>query len=152
MSAVRKYVLSYIAFFVICFSSFSVKAQRSSQLVVKANEVKASVEPTMWGAFFEDSNMGADGGIYAELVKNRSFEYLKQMLGWAVLGKPQTEGDFQVMNCQQAATANPRFLHVTLHNNKKRTIGLSNEGLRGMGIKTIWATIFPSCTGNRQQG
>ena len=27
------------------------------------------------GAFFEDINYGADGGLYAELIKNRSFEF-----------------------------------------------------------------------------
>ena len=79
--------------------------------------------------------MGADGGIYAEMVKNRSFEFYRPMMGWKVLGKPLTEGDFLVMNRQKMDTANPRFLHITLHNNAKGTIGLNNEGFRGMGIK-----------------
>lgn len=104
-------------------------------ITVRANEIKTDIAPTMWGVFFEDINMGADGGIYAELVKNRSFEFQKPLMGWKVLGKPQTEGDFLVLNRQQAATANPRFLRVTLHNNTQGTIGLSNEGFRGMGIK-----------------
>jgi hypothetical protein len=34
---------------------------------------------------FEDINFGADGGIYAELIKNRSFEFAKPMMGWKVL-------------------------------------------------------------------
>src|SRR5436309_6858052 len=63
-------------------------------ITVKVNEIKATIQPTMWGIFFEDINLGADGGIYAELVKNRSFEFNKPMLGWTVLGKPLTEGDF----------------------------------------------------------
>ncbi len=111
------------------------KAQKVEPLVVNAAQIKARVSPTMWGLFFEDINMGADGGIYAELVKNRSFEFSKPMMGWKVLGKPKTEGDFLVLNRQQAATANPRFLRVTLHNNAKETLGLANEGFRGMGIK-----------------
>lgn len=110
-------------------------AQQKCIVTIKADQPKAAIQPTMWGVFFEDINMGADGGIYAELVKNRSFEFLKPMMGWKVLGKPLTEGDFLVMNRQQTNTANPRFLHVTLHNNKKGSIGLNNEGFRGMGIK-----------------
>src|ERR1700749_1669376 len=110
-------------------------AQEKDNIIVKANQPVAEVQPTMWGIFFEDINLGADGGIYAELVKNRSFEFSMPMMGWKVLGKPKTEGDFVVENRQQANTANPRFLHVTLHNNAKGTIGLSNEGFRGMGIK-----------------
>ncbi|HTE09856.1 MAG TPA: alpha-L-arabinofuranosidase C-terminal domain-containing protein [Chitinophagaceae bacterium] len=104
-------------------------------LTVKVNEPKAIIQPTMWGVFFEDINMGADGGIYAELVKNRSFEFNKPMMGWKILGKPATEGDFTILNRQQQDIANPRFLRVTLHNNTKGSIGLNNEGFRGMGIK-----------------
>jgi alpha-L-arabinofuranosidase len=89
----------------------------------------------MWGVFFEDINMGADGGIYAELVKNRSFEFNKPMMGWKILGKPATEGDFGVINRGKENIANPRFLRVTLHNNTKGSLGLNNEGFRGMGIK-----------------
>ena len=104
-------------------------------LTVKVSEPGADIQPTMWGVFFEDINLGADGGIYAELVKNRSFEFNKPMMGWKVLGKPATEGDFLVLNRLKENTANPRFLRVTLHNNTKGSIGLNNEGFRGMGIK-----------------
>ncbi|RYF81443.1 MAG: alpha-L-arabinofuranosidase, partial [Chitinophagaceae bacterium] len=62
------------------------RAQKVEPLVVNAAQIKARVSPTMWGLFFEDINMGADGGIYAELVKNRSFEFSKPMMGWKVLG------------------------------------------------------------------
>ena len=35
---------------------------------------RAQVSPTLYGIFFEDINHAADGGLYAELVQNRSFE------------------------------------------------------------------------------
>ena len=44
-------------------------AQPAKEFVVKVNQPKAAIQPTMWGVFFEDINLGADGGIYAELVK-----------------------------------------------------------------------------------
>jgi alpha-N-arabinofuranosidase len=115
---------------------FSLYSSAQQQIVVQVNKPLAPIQPTMWGVFFEDINMGADGGIYAELVKNRSFEFFKPMMGWKVLGKPLTEGDFLVLNREKANTANPRFLRVTLHNNKKGSLGLNNEGFRGMGIKS----------------
>jgi hypothetical protein len=40
---------------------------------INAAEAGPSIDPTMYGAFYEDINQGADGGIYAELVQNRSF-------------------------------------------------------------------------------
>ena len=110
--------------------------QGQHTLTIHVNTPKAAIQPTMWGVFFEDINMGADGGIYAELVKNRSFEFNKPLMGWKVLGKPLTEGDFTVLNRGKENTANPRFLRVVLHNNKKGSIGLNNEGFRGMGIKS----------------
>ena len=114
--------------------SISAIAQPSHTFVVQADKPGATVQPTMWGVFFEDINLGADGGIYAELVKNRSFEFTKALMGWNILGKPQTEGDFTILN-RSDHTSNPRFLRVLLHNNAKGSIGISNEGFRGMGIK-----------------
>ncbi|MEO7310447.1 MAG: alpha-L-arabinofuranosidase C-terminal domain-containing protein [Chitinophagaceae bacterium] len=119
----------------LCSIAVTASCQANNLITVEVNQPGATIQPTMWGVFFEDINMGADGGIYAELVKNRSFEFAKPMMGWKVLGKPATEGDFLVTNRQQTNTANPRYLHVTLHNTKKG-VGLSNEGFRGMGIKS----------------
>ena len=59
-------------------------AQSNQAFIVKTNEVRSDIQPTMWGIFFEDINMGADGGIYAELVKNRSFEFFKPLMGWTM--------------------------------------------------------------------
>ena len=72
------------------FSTFCIHAQ-TKPIVVKVNEVKADVQPTMWGVFFEDINLGADGGLYAELVKNRSFEFFKPLMGWTVQQKQEGE-------------------------------------------------------------
>jgi alpha-N-arabinofuranosidase len=39
------------------------------------------------GYFFEDIDFGADGGLYAELVKNRGFEFPEPLLGWIPTGR-----------------------------------------------------------------
>ena len=49
---------------------------------VSVDQPGARSSPTMWGIFFEDINFGADGGLYPELVKNRSFEFPDNMMGW----------------------------------------------------------------------
>ena len=127
-----------VIFFLLTKAMAQPSAPRGAEpaiITVRADHPTANIQPTMWGVFFEDINMGADGGIYAELVKNRSFEFSKPLMGWTVLGKPATEGDFLVLNRRQENTANPRYLRVTLRNNAKGSLGLSNEGFRGMGIK-----------------
>lgn len=109
-------------------------AQQKANIVVRANEKISSVAPTMWGVFFEDINLGADGGIYAELVKNRSFEFYKPLLGWTVKQPVFKEGSVRIMNRGKAISTNPHFLAVS-KNEAGETLSLTNEGFRGMGIK-----------------
>jgi alpha-N-arabinofuranosidase len=113
-------------------TSFS---QQTHSLLVKVDQPKATIEKNMWGIFFEDINFGADGGIYAEMVKNRSFEFFKPMMGWTVNRKKMVEGELLVINQGDENTRNPRFLRVTMNNAVKGDLGLTNEGFRGMGIK-----------------
>lgn len=115
---------------------FSAGAQQPDVIVVNAAKSEGKVSPTMWGVFFEDINMGADGGIYAEMVKNRSFEFLKPLMGWSPKGKKIGEGDLLVQNRQGANLANPRYLTATIKGAAKGEAGISNEGFKGgMGIK-----------------
>jgi alpha-L-arabinofuranosidase len=120
----------------IAVSALFMQAEAQTKaIVVKASEVKAPIQPTMWGVFFEDINFGADGGIYAELVKNRSFEFSKPLMGWTVQPNDYKEGSVLVLNRQAANTANPRFIRVTANNSGKSNLSITNEGFRGMGIK-----------------
>jgi alpha-L-arabinofuranosidase len=118
-----------------CVMLSPVFSQTNNVITIKAGQPIADIQPTMWGVFFEDINMGADGGLYAELVKNRSFEFNKPMMGWTVKQKQFAEGTVLVMNRQEQNTANPRFIRVTANNTSKGSLGIINEGFRGMGIK-----------------
>lgn len=60
----------------------------------------AKIDDTMYGVFFEDINRAADGGLYAELVQNRSFEYstadnssYTPLTSWTVSGAGQVVND-----------------------------------------------------------
>lgn len=105
----------------------------AQQLVVKAAEPISAIQPTMYGIFFEDINFAADGGLYAEMVKNRSFEFQKPLMGWIEDGRTQRHGQIQIMNREDASSANPRFCQLSLVDGK--TVVLTNEGFRGMGFK-----------------
>ena len=50
----------------------------------------------MWGVFFEDINFGADGGLYAELVKNRGFEFPDPLMGWIKIITSVAQGELSV--------------------------------------------------------
>lgn len=121
----------------------------TNEIIVNVKEVKATVEPTMWGVFFEDINMGADGGLYAELVKNRSFEFPKPFMGWTI--KSKKEGDMLVLNRQQNKN-NPRFIRVTANNPSKDELSMENEGFRGMGIRKGLRYDFSLMYRQKKQG
>lgn len=52
--------------------AFDAKAE--NRIVVDAGAARFPVSEDMWGIFFEDIDLSLDGGVYAELVRNRSFE------------------------------------------------------------------------------
>jgi alpha-L-arabinofuranosidase len=110
-------------------------AQPAPVLRVDVAKPVAEIQPTMWGVFFEDINFGADGGIYAEMVKNRSFEFFKPLMGWKIEGKKRTEGDVLVQNRGDEKSSNPRYLRVTTIDAVAGDLSLTNEGFRGMGFK-----------------
>ena len=46
----------------------------SAGVTIHADKPGVPVSPTLYGAFFEDINRAGDGGLYAEMLQNRSFE------------------------------------------------------------------------------
>lgn len=90
------------------------------------------IPSTMWGIFFEDINLAADGGLYAELVKNRSFEFNQPLMGWKEENKGSKGGSILVINRGAENPNNPRFIRVK--NAVTGNYGISNEGFRGMGV------------------
>ncbi|MCX2584210.1 alpha-L-arabinofuranosidase C-terminal domain-containing protein [Pedobacter sp. MR22-3] len=110
----------------------TLKAQTTTMVKVKVDQPIAKVQPNMWGVFFEDINFGADGGIYAELIKNRSFEFTKPLMGWTVQRKKANEGEILVVNRKEVNSANPRYIQI---NNEGGVFGITNEGFKGIGVK-----------------
>jgi alpha-L-arabinofuranosidase len=113
--------------------AFLLQTVAGQDLTVQVKKPGAPIQPTMWGIFFEDINLAADGGLYAELVKNRSFEFNNPLMGWTEHSSVPGNGTLLVLNQSAVNPDNPRFIRVTHLND--HPYGLSNEGFRGMGIK-----------------
>lgn len=100
----------------------------------------AEVQPTMYGLFFEDINFAADGGLYAELVKNRSFEFRPDRLaGWSAAGDVRLldGGPFE---------RNPHYVRLSCTGHHEKRTAIENEGFWGMAFKageeyrfSVWA-------------
>ena len=83
----------------------------------------------MYGIFFEDINFGADGGLYAEMVENRSFEFPNRLMGW------NTWGNVSVSSIKPAFDRNPNYVVLEPSGHREKSTGLENRGFFGMGLK-----------------
>jgi len=124
----RQIQLLFYSFLFLC----GVSAQPIS-VTVHVDKPGPAISPSMWGIFFEDINMAADGGLYAELIKNRSFEFNSPLMGWTEHRTAAGDGTILVLNQSAENANNPRFIRLTHFSDNP--YGLSNEGFRGMGIK-----------------
>lgn len=89
----------------------------------------APIQSTMYGIFFEDINFGADGGLYAEMVENRSFEFPDRLMGW------NTFGNVTLSDVKPAFGRNPHYVVLQNSGHAEKRTGLENRGFFGMGIK-----------------
>src|SRR5215210_6436416 len=72
-------------------------AQTGSTITVQVDKPGAAISPTLFGLFFEDINFGADGGLYPERVKNRSFEFPDPLMGWKKMEGGASAGTLSVL-------------------------------------------------------
>lgn len=106
-----------------------VATAQTHQFNIQANKLGAPVQPTMYGIFFEDINFGADGGLYAEMVENRSFEFPSHLMGWG------TFGNVSVSDVKPAFERNPHYVTLLSAGHDQKFSGLENKGFFGMGVK-----------------
>ena len=102
-------------------------------LTIRADQPGAKINPAMWGIFFEDINLGADGGLYAELVKNRGFEFPDAMMGWSKVTTDAAQGELSIGTNVPFNAANPHYLRIKTGG--KAAFGIANDGFRGIGVK-----------------
>ncbi len=108
------------------------------ELVVDMKDTGIKIQPTMYGIFYEDINFAADGGLYAELIKNRSFEFPLAKMGWeepnSVRYSLNGESGFaKITNYVNPQGGNRRYSHTVVQNDEKYE--LYNNGFRGIGVK-----------------
>jgi alpha-L-arabinofuranosidase len=106
---------------------------QAASITVQADQPGAKINRGMWGIFFEDINFGADGGLYAELVKNRGFEFPEPMMGWFKLNPSKAVGSITVRDENPFNPHNPHYLRI--ESAGTAFMGVANEGFRGIGVK-----------------
>ncbi len=110
-----------------------------NKMKVNVSKPGAPIQNTMYGIFFEDINFAADGGLYAEMIKNRSFEFPQNFMGWRTFGNVtlKDDGPFD---------KNPHYARLGYSGHSDKFTGLENEGFFGIAVKagaeyrfSVWA-------------
>lgn len=137
----RKSILATYLALSTLLGSHSLSAQETT-IQIETKKIGVPIQKTMYGIFFEDINYGADGGLYAEMVKNRSFEFPQSLMGWNTFGKVEVRSD------DAPFANNPHYVRLTDPGHKEKQTGLDNEGFFGFGIKkeaeyrfSVWARV-----------
>jgi len=110
------------------FTTQAVFAQAT--ITVDVDKPGHAVSPLLWGVFFEDINLSADGGIYPELVRNRSFEDAARPEYWRLLKATNGTSSMAIDTSAPLNPVNRRSLRV----NVDGAFTLENEGYWGMNI------------------
>ncbi|HKP13970.1 MAG TPA: alpha-L-arabinofuranosidase C-terminal domain-containing protein, partial [Blastocatellia bacterium] len=135
MKSTRPRRLASLICAALVFASSSVihvaRAADRDTVVVQLDRPGAAINPHMFGVFFEDINFAADGGIYAELVKNRSFEFPEPLMGWQPIERGGARATFEISDKDPLNAGNLHYLRLSAG----RRFGVSNEGFRGIGVR-----------------
>lgn len=121
--------------------------EKIHEMLIKANEIGPQIQSTMYGIFFEDINFGADSGLYAELIKNRAFQYPQNLRGWVAFGnfKLMDDGPFE---------NNPHYVRLGNPGHHEKRTGIENEGYFGIGVhenSQYRFSCYARCVGSEQR-
>jgi len=132
--------------YILAFFCVGINYAQITTLEVDASQSIAKIQPTMYGIFFEDINFAADGGLYAEMIKNRSFEFDEPLMGWE-----QPNSDRHSYNNNSGIATIIKYSGDQTNHNYCRIIvkddqgyKIINKGFRGMGIhaKAVYNLSF----------
>lgn len=124
----KTYLYKIFALFGLLLFNQSVSSQQTYEFTLDTKKEGAPIQSTMYGLFFEDINFAADGGLYAELVKNRSFDFPQNLMGWNIFGHVELKKD------NSPFERNPHYLILSDPGHAHKRTGIENEGFRGMGF------------------
>ncbi len=112
-------------------------ANAQTKITVDVNKPGHAISPTLFGVFFEDINLSADGGLYPELIRNRSFEDADSLQYWKFTS---TEGKCTASVSQANVMSRPPLPPLNPFNRKSVCINangafvLANAGYFGMNV------------------
>ncbi len=111
-------------------AAVTLQAAPAAKIAVAVDQPGHAISPTLWGIFFEDINLSADGGIYPELVRNRSFEDAETPENWKFASAAGGRSSAAIDASHPLNPFNRHSLAIKLEGG----FTLENEGYWGMNL------------------
>ncbi|MCX7845462.1 MAG: carbohydrate binding domain-containing protein, partial [Dictyoglomaceae bacterium] len=103
-------------------------------LTIETSDIGPPISHTLYGIFFEDINHAIDGGIYAELIRNRSFEHTDKLEGWNIQNLSNSGVKIYVDNKNSIHKNNLNYLKMELPSDTSEVV-ITNNGYGGIPLK-----------------
>ncbi|HLH53642.1 MAG TPA: alpha-L-arabinofuranosidase C-terminal domain-containing protein [Verrucomicrobiae bacterium] len=133
ISNLRRIRTTCLGIVALCAAVSSALAAESSTISIALDKPGHVVSPTLYGIFFEDINCSADGGLYAELIRNRNFEDSETPDHWQSLSAG--EAVLSIDSSRPVSSKNPRYLQVVVNRAGPERAGVVNTGFWGIAIR-----------------
>ena len=111
--------------------AFAVQAPAAAVLTIQADQPGAIISSNLFGIFFEEINFAGEGGLYAEMVRNRSFH---TQAYWTLVTQGTAAGTMSVDASQPLNTNIPNSLKLTMQSGTG-SVGAGNAGFWGMSLQ-----------------
>jgi alpha-L-arabinofuranosidase len=104
-------------------------------ITVQTDKPGHALSPTLWGLFFEEINHAGDGGLYAELIENRSFEDAEKPEHWEIKADGEIQMEAAIDDSKPLNPYNRRSLRVAVKEAKGGRVTIANDGFWGISLK-----------------
>lgn len=104
---------------------------QTARIVVQVDKPGIRVSPLLYGIFFEEINRAGDGGLYAEMIQNRSLEDAGVPIGWHLVAGAGAEATMVLDKSMALNPANPTSLRLDIVKTNGGRVGVANDGFKG---------------------
>ena len=133
----------------VLFAAAVARGQTAASVTIQASLPGAVISTNLFGIFFEEINFAGEGGLYAEMVRNRSFYNSASADYWTLVTQGTAAGTISVDAGQPLSTNMPNSLKLTLSSGTG-SVGAGNSGFWGMSLQTgtTYDLNFYACGSN----
>jgi alpha-L-arabinofuranosidase len=134
-SAVGFYLLASTCLLVAMLNDLKAADKMIPQITVRIDNPIRAISPLLYGICLQEINHACDGGLYAELIPNRSFEFGEYPEHWYILANEQSSVDINVDDNRPMSKANLHSLRMKIDGIKTDDkVGVANSGYWGISL------------------